>query len=401
MTKTYLTHLSKSLVGIYIALTRRRASFFMIVFTIASALTVRGAVAQPLYEIQAISLPGQSSSTGLGISSSGNFVSGGSDASAVSWDEVNGTVELSPLATRPFNTGQDVNDTGIVAGIGATTSFGSSPLPVIWSDAASATQLPLPAGSTLGRAYSINNNEEVVGSVGGGSGERAATFTTVAGAIIAQTMPNGGVLTTAYANNDAGRIVGQATDPTNAAVTKGFYLDPGDGTATDIGALTDLGHNSAIAFAVSSNGLIAGSSSLNSGANLRAFVWSKADGMTEVPLLSGTSLGSARGVNADGWVVGNMSSATSIPFLYNGSETFALHDLLEPVSGTGWDIVNGTSNAAFDIGDNGVITGRGLLNGDITGFVMIPVPEPAGLMIIGLLGLRLLVRERRNVGQVS
>ncbi len=353
--------------------------------------------AQPAYSITPIFLPGQANSNGQGISASGNFATGTSNSTGVIWDEVNGTVALAPLLSRPFSLAQDVNDSGVVVGTGATTFFGSSPLPLIWTDPTTVAQLPLPAGQTLGRAFSVNNSGEAVGSVNAGSTEIAATYTTSSGSIISQTMPNGGILRTAYANNDAGRIVGQALDPTNAAVTKGFYLDPGDTTATDIGALTGLGHNSAIAFAVSSNGFIAGSSSLNSGADSRAFFWSETGGMSEVPLLTGTSQGGARGVNADGWVVGTMSSATSIPFLFDGTQTYRLQDLLDG-SGAGWDLVGGTSNGAFGIGDNGVITGRGLLNGEVTGFVMTPIPEPT--TALGWMLAFSLVGMARRSGQV-
>ncbi|MCA9311759.1 MAG: hypothetical protein KDA21_11175 [Phycisphaerales bacterium] len=347
----------------------------------------------PMYEIEAISLPGQSVSTGDAVSPSGNYAAGTSDNAPVRWDGSTGTTSLASLGSRPFNLMRGVNDSGVAVGIGATTFFGSSPLPLIWTGPSSVAQLPLPAGETLGRAYSINSSGMVVGSVNGGSLERAAVYTTSSGSVLTQTMPNGGVLTTAYGINGGGRIVGQALDPTNAAVTKGFYLDPGDGTATDIGALTALGHNSAIAFAVSSDGRIAGSSSLNSGADVRPFVWTESGGMMEVPLLPGTTTGGARGVNASGWVVGTMSSVTSIAYLFDGTQTYALDDLLAP--GSGWDLTSGTSNGAFGIADNGVIVGRGLLNGQLTAFVMTPVPGPGGCGLLALAGVASWGRRRR------
>lgn len=359
-------------------------------------LSIAGAAAaQPLYDIIPISVPGQASSNGQGISSSGNAATGTSNSTAVLWTQGAGTVALPALTApaRPFSLAQAVNDSGVVVGTGATTFFGSSPLPLIWSTPGSVAQLPLPAGQTLGRAYGVNNGGMVVGSVDGGSSERAATYTTGSGSVITQTMPNGGILRTAYGVNDGGRIVGQALDPTNAAVTKGFYLDPGAGTAADIGALTGLGHNSAIAFSVSSDGRIAGTSSFNSGVNSRPFIWDEVGGMLEVPLLAGTSQGGGRGVNASGWVVGTMSSATSIPFLFDGATTYALNDLIP--AGSGWDLVSGTSNGAFGIGDNGSITGRGLLNGQVTGFVMVLVPAPGGLGLLAAAGVVVCARRRR------
>src|SRR5205085_6911422 len=121
----------------------------------------------------------------------------------------------------------------------------------------------------------------------------------------------------------------------------------------DIGALTALGHNSAIPFGVSSNGKITGSSSLNSGSGATAFLYDEATGMMQVPLPAGTTTGQGRGVNAAGFVVGNSSSATSIPFLYDGVQSYRLQDLIVS-GGSGWDLVSGTSNAAFGISDNGV-----------------------------------------------
>ena len=280
-------------------------------------LAIPQAMAQPTYTIINLGTvqPEDTASTGQGVSPDGSFITGYSSATGVGrallWTQPGGTVGLPPLASpaRNFSFPQGVNNGGAAVGFGATTAFFSSPLPVIWKNG-SAMQLPLPAGQTLGRAYSVNTSEVAVGSVGGGSSEFATMYSGGAATILPQTMPNGGVLKTAYGINDLGRIVGQALDPTNAAVTKGFYLDPGDTVATDINALS--GHNSAIPFAVSSNGLIAGSSSLNSGSGSLPFLWSQAHGMMEVPLPTGTTQGGARGVNAMGWVVGTASAATAV-----------------------------------------------------------------------------------------
>jgi hypothetical protein len=92
-----------------------------------------------------------------------------------------------------------------------------------------------------------------------------------------------------------------------------------------------------------------------------------------------------------------MSSATSIPFLFNGTNTYRLQDLLDG-SGTGWDLVGGTSNGAFGIGDNGVITGRGLRNGQVTGFVMTPVPEPSTALSVLLALSWMKFRRASNLG---
>jgi len=347
--------------------------------TVIGVATVPRASAQPQYNIVSLGVaqPGDTTSSGQGVSPNGTYVAGFSSVTganhALRWTQAGGTTGLPSLAGRNFNSANAVNNLGTAAGTAATTFFGSNPLPVIWQGGTVA-QLPLPDGQTIGRVNGINSSNLAVGSVNGGSTEQAATFTTAGSGVITQTLPNGGVLRTAFAVNDAGRIVGQGTDPTNAAVTKGWYLDPGDATATDIGALTSLGHNSAIPFGLSSNGLVTGSSSLNSGSGALPFIWSETGGMQAVPLPAGTTTGQGRGVNASGWVVGNSSAATSVPFLFDGTQSYRLQDLIP--AGSGWDLVGGTSNAAFGISDTGIITGRGLFNGVVTGFVLVPVPEP-------------------------
>ncbi|MBC8107072.1 MAG: PEP-CTERM sorting domain-containing protein [Anaerolineae bacterium] len=374
-------------------------SLAVAVGAVALGSTLAPVLAAPNYNIISLGVvvQGDTTSTGMGVSPNGQYVTGFSSVTganhALLWQSGTGSTALPGVAGKNFNMPQGVNNAGAAAGTAATTFFGSAPLPVLWKNN-TATAYPLPGGETLGRANSINSAETAVGSVDGGSLEQAAVFAMGGSQVMTQTMPNGGVLKTAFGINDAGRIVGQALDPTNAAVTKGFYIDPGDATATDIGALTALGHNSAIPFGVSTNGFVTGSSSLNSGVGSRAFLWSEADGMLEVPLPAGTSQGQGRGVNASGWIVGSASSATSIPFLYDGITSVSLQSLLSGAAG--WDLTSGTSNAAFSISDNGIITGRGLLNGVVTGFVMVPVPEPTSIGLLAVGAGAIAIRRRRN-----
>lgn len=385
-----------------VILSRVRAfAFTLLCIFVALTSCVTAALAAPMYNIISLGVAqsGDTTSTGLGVSPNGTYVSGFSSISTANhgllWTQQTGTTPLPAVPAHSFSIPNAVNNNGVVGGTGATTFFGSSPLPILWKNG-NVIQLPLPPGQTLGRVNSVNLAERAVGSVNGGNLEAATVFAESGSQVITQTLPNGGMLRTAFGINDAGRIVGQGLDPTNAAVTKGWYLDPGDATAHDIGALTAEGHNSAIPFGVSSNGIITGSSSLNSGSGALPFIYDTGTGMHEIPLPTGTTTGQGRGVNAAGWVVGNSSSATSIPFLYDGTQSYRLQDLIAG-GGAGWDLVSGTSNAAFSISDNGIITGRGLLNGVVTGYVMVPVPEPTTLGAIALLASSLVVRRRRTI----
>ncbi len=289
---------------------------------------------------------------------------------AYSWTEGCGFVPLPNLASRPFGVGNGVNNDGTVVGVGANTFFGSGALPLIWENG-SVSQLPLPAGETLGRANDINNNGLAVGSADGGSAEVAVIYTTTAATIITTTAPDGSFMRTAFSINDAGLIVGFGIDPNNAARNVGSVYDSVADTMTEVGALP--GRNGALAFGVSNAGHVVGSSMLNQGSGT-PFIWTESGGISEIPLPAGTSSGSARGVNSNGWAVGTASSAFAIPFLYDGTDTHILQDLI-PAS-TGWDLSMNTSSSAFGISEAGVIVGTGVFNGDVRAYAMLPVAQP-------------------------
>jgi len=334
------------------------------------------AAAAPPYLIYDIGVidPGDDASQGFGVSHGGIGVgrsirTGGSQA--FTWTLNGGIIGLPNLAGRSHAVSNSANDTGIVVGTAATALFGSSRLPVIWQNGA-VSQLPLPAGETLGDANSVNASSVAVGSVDAGSLQRGAIYSGGSGTIITQTTANGSYFVTAFGINDSGRIVGQGTDPMKAARNVGIVYDMGQNTAFEVGALPGL--NGALAFGVSNTGYVVGSSMLNQGSGL-PFIWSDQGGMVAIPLASGTSQGSARAVNSAGWVVGNDSSAFSIPFLYDGTNTYRLADLIPRNSG--WDLSMNTSSSALGISENGIIVGTGVHNGETHAYAMVPVaPSP-------------------------
>jgi hypothetical protein len=338
---------------------------------IAWVLVTAAASADPQYQIYDIGVvqTGDTASQGFGVSTGGvavgrSFRSGGTQA--FSWTLGGGIVGLPNLSGRSFCVSNSANDSGIVVGAGATTAFGSGRLPVVWQNGV-VSQLPLPSGQTLGDANHVNASGVAVGSVNSGSVQRGVIYSGGSASIITQTTSNGSYFLTAFGINDSGRIVGQGIDPNNAAVNVGIVYDVGASMAFSVGALP--GFNGALAFGVSNTGYVVGSSMLNQGSGL-PFIWSDAGGMVAIPLASGTSQGSARAVNSAGWVVGNDSSAFSIPFLYDGTMTYRLADLI-PI-GSGWDLSMNTSSSALGISDNGVIVGTGVYNGATHAYAMIP-----------------------------
>lgn len=330
-------------------------------------------------------------SQGLRISPGGVAVGRtlGVSNQAFSWTQGGGLNPLPNLTGLPFGTANDANDSGIVVGTGATTFFGSGALPLMWNNGV-VSQLPLVAGQTVGRANAVNSSGVAVGSNGGGSTEFAVIYSGGSATAITATAANGEFMTTAFSINDAGLVAGVGLDPSNAAVTVGLVYDSNTGTMVSVGALA--GDNSAIAFDVSNAGHVVGSSSVNGGVDSLPFIWTEAGGIVQVPLLAGASSASARGVNSDGWVVGIGSSAFALPFLYDGANTYLLQDLIDPASG--WDLSMNTSSGALGISEDGSIVGTGLINGETHAFVMVLVPEPGSLALLGLGGLVLLRRYR-------
>ena len=326
-----------------------------------------------IYDIGVVQV-GDEASQGFGVSPAGIAVgrSLNNDGSqAFTWTLNGGLVGLPNLAGRSYCVSNSANDSGIVVGTGATTAFGTGRLPVIWQNGA-VSQLPLPAGETLGDANSVNASNVAAGSVDAGSNQRGVIYSGGSATIITQTTANGSFFLTAFGINDSGRIVGQGIDPDNAARNVGIVYDIGQNMAFEVGALP--GMNGALAFAVSNTGFVVGSSMLNQGSGL-PFIWSDNGGMVAIPLASGTSEGSARAVNSAGWVVGDDSSAFSIPFLYDGTTTYRLADLIPPNSG--WDLSMNTSSSALGISEDGVIVGTGVHDGETHAYAMVPVaPTP-------------------------
>jgi len=332
--------------------------------------------ATPQYQIYDIGVVqvGDTASQGFGVSHAAIAVgrsirTGGSQA--FSWTLKGGIVGLPNLSGRGYAVSNSANDNGIVVGTAATTLFGSSRLPVIWDNGV-VSQLPLPGGQTLGDANSVNASNVAAGSANSGSFQRGVIYSGGSATIITQTTVNGCYFLTALGINDSGRVVGQGIDPQNAARNVGMVYDIGQSMAFEVSALP--GMNGALAFGVSNTGFVVGSSMLNQGSGL-PFIWSDKNGIMAIPLAVGTTQGSARAVNSAGWAVGNDSSAFSIPFLYDGTTTYRLADLIPPNSG--WDLSMNTSSSALGISEDGIIVGTGVHNGETHAYAMVPAgPSP-------------------------
>ena len=165
---------------------RSNARFIAITAVLLWVATVPTTTATtPQYQIYDIGVvdPGDDASQGFGVSHGGIAVgrlirTGGSQA--FTWTLNGGIVGLPNLAGRSHAVSNSANDSGIVVGTAATTLFGSSRLPVMWHNGV-VSQLPLPAGETLGDANSVNASSVAVGSVDAGSLQRGAIYSGAAG----------------------------------------------------------------------------------------------------------------------------------------------------------------------------------------------------------------------------
>lgn len=184
----------------------------------------------------------------------------------------------------------------------------------------------IPGGSSLG--YGVNNAATVVGTAETATGNHAFRWTSAGGMEDLGTL--GGPVSTATAINDAGKIVGFASDATGTP--RPFLYDAGlmlplfvdqRGSAYAINDANQIvGERNAVAFLYSggvtqSLGTLGGPFStaygINNGGQVvgtsgdQAFIWDSTAGMRSLNSLSagsGWNLTTAYGINDQGWVVG-------------------------------------------------------------------------------------------------
>lgn len=182
-----------------------------------SIFSVYGTQAQtpPTYSIYSLG----ANTTGLSVSQNGTYVTGlyystnagfSNPQAGFLWTQSGGVVTL-PAAgsTNHIDASPNaVNNSGMVAGAVSTTFYGANSLPVLYSNSSSATLLPLPAGSSIGMAYGINNAGTAVGSISQDLNWYATVFTPTNATVLMQTTPDGSILQYAYGIANSGRVTG-------------------------------------------------------------------------------------------------------------------------------------------------------------------------------------------------
>lgn len=168
---------------------------------------------------------------------------------------------------------------------------------------------------------------------------------------------SGGVLTSIHpseagdkislsvAINSFGHVIGLYRDSVTD-VLKGF-VNLGGASAS----LGDIGGGEVDPRDINDSATVVGG--IESGSNFLPFFWTQALGIQLIPMLPGTTNGTAYAINNAGWIVGDMTAGPNTAFIYRNGVTSKLIDLLP--AGHGWTDLR---SARF-VNNNKQIVGRG------------------------------------------
>lgn len=296
-----------------------------------------------------------------------------------------------------------VNDSGTIVGIASTTvAHGFSTT----TATGGLIDLGTLASGVQSDARGVASNGVIVGQVtlnGVGEG-RAFYYTGGVMTNLGDPATSGGLTSNANGVNVVGGntvIVGYTDHVVGLGegsytVINAFTYTIGGGGLVNIGS---LGNNVVAtiskANAISSTGIVVGESSIDSLNYIQhAFSYTLGGVMTDLGTLGGDS-SSARAVNSAGLIVGDAelfpdnSSHHAFSFVSGGT----MVDLNTLIPGnSGWTLISATG-----VNDLGQIVGYGSINGEVHGFVLTSVPEPATyatLIGAGALGTALWQRRR-------
>jgi probable HAF family extracellular repeat protein len=350
-------------------------------------------------------LPGGSSSRGYGINGAGQVV-GEADtmwgvSRAVLSDAQGGLTDQGTLPGGWSSVGLGLNAHGDVVG----RSQGLIPGRGMVNRAFLATESrgPVELGGLTQTGWSeargINDAGLIVGMARDAAGLARAVFWEQPGVTrlldsLVSTGPS-----EAHAVNGAGQVVGVAQAA--SGVLTAFRTAAGVGTMKDLGSLVPRG--SSEARAINDAGAVTGAAS-SAGGGMQAFLYTDERGMESLHgvLFRGSSIG--LGINAKQEVVGRLDLAggtTSAFYWSRGTGMVDLNSLLDPASG--WRLLSATG-----INNSGQITGFGIREGRVRGFVLSPtgfggeppataaIPEPASAALLATGAALLAAARLRN-----
>ena len=314
-----------------------------------------------------------------------------------------------------------MNENGEIAGV---LTHGADNLPFFWSPSSGLRVLPGIDGGTYsgGSAVALNDLGQVIGAIDG----RAFIWSAAEG-----TRAVGGPTTTVFGINNSGVVSGYEGEfpPSPVGIT-GFRLYPDGRKET----LTVAGYSATPVEAINNRGDAIGRLVGEAGgAPDRPIVWNADGSPRDLPPVPGDPVGflGADAINDNGWVVADRYLATpdgrvtdlgtlygpeslTMAFALNNaglvvgeiggqgpelarafawSEQTGIVGLNERLdaTGTGWVLMGVAA-----VNESGQMAGIGQFNGQLTGYVLTPVPEPGAMAMVGAAGLICLRRRSRN-----
>ena len=270
-----------------------------------------------------------------------------------------GLTDLTVNSTATEGQAASINNSGAIAG---TQFFGGQAYATVWNNGVAATVAG--AGSY---ALAINDAGAVAGMlVNNGQGN---AFIAQNGTVIDLGTFSGGSWSAAYGLNDAGDAAG--TGMTSGGNFRAFVWTAAQGY-TDLGT---LGGANSYGMAINASGFIAGSSQVTSGYS-HAFI-SNGIFMQDLGTLGGVS-SYAYGINDAGNAVGyswTSGNAATHGFLEEGGVMFDINSLL--IDAPGWEITQ-----LYAINGSNQVAGTGVLNGVEHAVLLTDPPAPDSPQIV-------------------
>ena len=345
------------------------------------------------FDIVDLGTLGGSSSFGYDVNILGQVTgiaenSGGADRAF--WSDGTGLPgSMTDLGTLPgqvpehtLSAGQGINDSGQVAGY---SHYGQveGVRAVIWDGGTIQNLGTLGGFRSLGR--DINASGQVTGesNITGDATQHAFLWD---GSTMHDLGTLGGPQSWGAAINDAGLVTGwsqfSTANATHAFLHNGL-------TMTDLGTLGGTGSDGQ---GINGVGHVTGSSDIAGDAARHMFLHDGTQ-MHDLGTLGGT-FGAGFDLNDNGEVVGFSTTTAGAlhAAYYDGQALFDLNDL---ITVPGWELMGATG-----INNVGQITGYGTIGGETHAFLLTPtppVPEPAGILLMGLgiMGVRARYRGRK------
>ena len=337
-------------------------------------------------------LGGATESRAMGINNLGQIVGFTVDAAgnshAATWQS-NGNGNLLPVLsqTNPISEAYRINNAGQIVGKARTDSNASHA--AYWSGG-TVTDIGVIGGATS-FANDINEAGVVAGSSDAARGSVAFTWTPGGGFVNYGNFNTDDNLQRAGFNgiSDTGALVGTAYRLFSPF--KAIKATAGNLSVTEISPPGQF--STGMALAVNDAGTIVGYQNGGSG-GAHAAIFDGNGGFQDLGAL-GLTDSQASDINSAGLIVGHAfgddgsGNFLAKSFVYDNGTMTDLLTLIAP--GSGWTELF----QANGVNDLGQIVGAGVFNGEIRGYVMTPVPEPAGLAVVSLGAIGVLARRRR------